>query len=127
MSNNCVFDFLNSIQENKKDLIETGEYPEQDYNPYLINRFLSSNIDTILYAQEMNRNWHLSKKMQYDYLRESIRSKKRKCSWGKKIKIENVDHIKLYFNCSTREALIHLEVLSEEDINKIKVICNGIK
>lgn len=126
MSHDATFKFLNSIHETKTDLLES-EYQPKDYNPYFVNRYLSSNMDTVLYAQEMNQRYHIPQHMQYDYLRTVIKSRRRKCSWGKKIKVENVDIVKLYYNCSTKDALRYLELLTDEQINKIKLICNNLK
>lgn len=126
MSHDIVFDFINSIHESKEDLMNE-KYQEKDYQPFYVNHYLSSNIDTLLYAQQMNEMSHLSNRMQYDYLRICIRSRKRRCTWGKKIKIKNVDSVKLYYNCSTKGALRYLEILSEEEINKIILACNSLK
>jgi hypothetical protein len=127
MSNEHTFTFLNSIHEGNTDLIESGQLTERDYNPYFINRFLSSNLDTILYAQEMNQRYHISNHMQYDYLRNVVRKRRRKCSWGKKTKIDNIEHIKLYYNCSTKDAVRYLDILNKEQINTIKAACSAIK
>ena len=37
------------------------------YPSYIVNRCLSSFTDTVLYANEMNKNSHLPNKMQYDF------------------------------------------------------------
>ena len=50
-------DWLNSINFNKEDL----SYDIKDYPPYVINRCLSGFIDTIMYANEMNRYHNLDK------------------------------------------------------------------
>lgn len=126
MSHDIVFQFLNSIHDSKEDLMEST-YQEKEYQPYFINHYLSSNIDTLLYAQQMNELPHASNRMQYDYLRVAIRPKRRRCSWGKKIKIKDVEDVKLYYNCSTKDALRYLEILSQDDINTIKNVCRNLK
>ena len=70
-------DWLNSINFNKISLIE--EYPStiKDYAPYIINRCLSGNIDSILFANEMNKYSFLDKDMQYSFYLNTLRKKKR--------------------------------------------------
>jgi hypothetical protein len=65
------FDFLNSINDTKKDLFDDPQ-AEKDYNSYLINRGLSYFPDTVLYANEMNRNFDIAKRWQFDFLKNSI-------------------------------------------------------
>jgi len=60
------FDWINSIQHNKTDMM-TDEYMEKSYNSFIINRGLSFGADTVIYANEMNSRPHLDKKMQYDF------------------------------------------------------------
>ena len=60
------FDFVNSINYSKKNLM-VDEQSEEEYIPFLTNRALSYFPDTILYAQEMNINGHIDKKLQYNY------------------------------------------------------------
>ena len=48
-------DWLNSINFNKENLIEEDPSTIRDYAPYIINRCLSGNIDSILFAYEINK------------------------------------------------------------------------
>ena len=82
------FDFLNSINENKKDLIREDPLNEKEYNSFMINRGLSYFSDTILYANEMNRSGDIPKKWQYDFYRISIPKKRRFSKWHKQNKLE---------------------------------------
>ena len=47
-----IFDFINDLNFNKKYIFDynTKTY----YNKYMINKFLSYNKETVLYANEMN-------------------------------------------------------------------------
>ena len=60
-------DWLNSINFNKKNLIEEDPSEIKSYAPYIINRCLSGNIDSILFANEMNKYSFLDKDMQYSF------------------------------------------------------------
>ena len=77
--------YANSISYTKTNLLDTDdELWESNYSPYMVNKIFSMYKDTILYANEMNKLPHLDNKMQYDYLLNIIRSKKRFTSWPKK-------------------------------------------
>lgn len=114
------FDFVNDILYNKKYIMVDNQ-KENEYVPFLSNRALSYNIETILYAQEMNIKNGLDKKLQYDYLINSTRPIKRRYSkWAKKIVNSDVDLIQEYFGCNFQNAKIALSILSKEQLKEIK-------
>ncbi len=47
-------DWLNSINQNKKNLIDDDASIEKTYSPYIINKCLSAHIDSIMFANEIN-------------------------------------------------------------------------
>ena len=55
-------DWLNSINFNKKNLIEEDPSVIKNYAPYIINRCLSGHVDCIMFANEMNKYPNLDKK-----------------------------------------------------------------
>ena len=112
------FDVINDISLKKAGLI-TGEN-EKDYNPFLTNRGLSYFPDTIFHAQEMNTLHHLDKKLQYDYLFNSIRKSKRFSKWSKKDNSKEIDVIIEYFGYSRKRAEEALTILDNEQIKAIK-------
>jgi len=115
-------DIIPSIMLSKKDVL-VDELSVKTYSPFVVNKSLSYHIDCVLYANEMNMNYNLSNKMQYDYLLSSIRPRKRPfMKWAKKVKQTDVDNIKLYFGYSTRAAieLLESEVLSEGQLKYIR-------
>jgi hypothetical protein len=119
MSSN-PFVYVDQILHGKENLIIDSN-TEKAYNPFLINKGLSYHYDCLLYANEMNMRHFADKKMQNDFLINSIRSKKRPfVKWTKSEKIENLEVIKSYFNYSESKAKDALRLLSEEQIQKIK-------
>ena len=60
-------DWLNSINMSKENLIDEDPELEKEYAPYIINKCLAGQLDSVLYANEMNMHHHLDKKMQYDF------------------------------------------------------------
>jgi len=114
------FDYVNSILQNKKNLI-IDELTEKEYQPFLVNRTLSYHKDCILYANEMNRRHLTDKKMQYDFLLNTIRSQKRPfAKWIKTEKSEDLECIKQVFGLSNEKAREAMRLLSNEQIQQLK-------
>ena len=113
-------DFLNSINDNKKNLMDEDELCERLYTPFIVNRCLSYFNETLLYANEMNRNSHLDKKMQYDYYVSSVRKRKRFSKWLKRESTSELDFIKQHFGYSDRKALEAMEILGVDGVNTLK-------
>ena len=86
----------------------------------MTNRALSYYPDTILYAQEMNINGHIDKKMQYNYFINNIRPAKRFAKWIKKKENNDIDAVRNYYNYNYKLAKIAVSILSEEQLKIIK-------
>ena len=114
------FDYLNAILQNKKQLI-VDDITEKGYEPFLINRGLSQHKDCILYANEMNRRHFLDKKLQNDFLLNTVRSQKRPfAKWVKSEKSEEIECVKLVYGLSDSKAREALRLLSDEQIQQLK-------
>lgn len=113
------FDFVNSIHHDKNDLI-VDDWSEKQYNPFIINKALSFGADTVIYANEMNSRPHLSKKLQYDFLRYIIKPKKRYNKWLKSEKLEAIEVIKEYYGYNNEKARQVCSILSPQQIVELK-------
>jgi hypothetical protein len=113
-------DWLNSINTTKVNLMDENHDLKKEYNPFIINKCLSSHIDAILYSNQMNMNHHLDKDMQYCFYINTLRKKKRFSPWIRKDKIDDLEYIKKYYGYSNEKAIQALKILSEEQINFIK-------
>ena len=60
------FEYTNAINYTKKDIM-VDDVAEKAYSSYMINRQLSYFPDTVLAANEMNRNHHLDNRLQFDF------------------------------------------------------------
>lgn len=118
-----IWDYMKAINDTKEDVI-VDEETEKGYVPFIINRGLSYFPDTILYANEMNQRAATDKAMQFSYLKESIRKRKRYSKWFKKEEQENIDLIIKYYNVSRAKALNMLPILTPENIAEIKRLYN---
>ena len=114
------FDYVNSILQNKKNLI-VDEQTEKDYVPFLTNRSLSYHRDCVLFANEVNRRHFLDKKLQYDFLLNTVRSQKRPfAKWAKSEKSDDIECIKHVYGFSDSKAREALRLLSKEQIQQLK-------
>ncbi len=117
------FDYVNSITFNKKDMMtgtENDDLAEKSYVPFVVNRALSYFPDTIMYANEVNRNHHLDNKLQYHYLINSIRPKKRFSKWAKKQEDNDLDAVAQYYGFNRDKAEQALSLLSPEQLQELK-------
>ena len=87
-------DWLNSVNFNKDNLIENDPESISSYPPYIVNRCLSGHLDTVLFANEMNRYNNLDKDMQYSFFLYTLRKRKRFSPWLKKEQVEDLDLVK---------------------------------
>jgi hypothetical protein len=113
-------DWLNSINQTKKNLLEEDPQLKKEYPPFIINKCLSGFVDTILFSNEMNMNHHLDNDMQYSFYLNSLRKKKRFSPWLQKDKIKDLDYVKRYYGYSNEKAQQALKILTKEQLNFIK-------
>ena len=113
-------DWLNSINFNKKDLIEEDPSTSKDYPPYIINRCLSGHLDCIMFVNEMNKYPNLDKDMQYSFYLNTLRKKKRFSPWLRKDKVTDLQCVKEYYGYSNEKASQALKILSKQQIDYIK-------
>ena len=112
-------DWLNSINLNKKNLIDEDPSVEKEYPPFIINKCLSGHLDTVMFANEMNKYPFLPKKMQHDFFIHIVRKKKRFSPWLRKDKIKDLDTVKTYYECSNAKAEQILKILTKEQLTTI--------
>jgi hypothetical protein len=114
------FDYLKAINSTKKDIFEL----EKDYSPFMINRGLSYFPDTVLFANEMNKHYHIDNRLQFDFLINIIRKRNRFSKWNKKFTSSNIDAVKKYYDYSSEKARDVLPLLSKENLKHIKESIN---
>ena len=107
---------LESINYTKEDVLDPQG---KDYVPFIVNKSLSYFMDTVAYANEMNKHPFLDKRMQYDYLKGSIRKRKRFSGWVKKDKSDIIDAIIKYYDVSYRKATEYERLLTEDQKQEI--------
>ena len=114
------FDYVNSINITKKDIMH-DDISEKAYPAFMVNRALSYFNDTVLYANEMNVHHTIDSKLQYCFLINIIKKKKRFSKWAKAYNIEDLELIKEYYGYSNEKAKSVLSLLNDAQINELKL------
>ena len=112
-------DWLNSIYFSKKNLLEEIDKPNH-YPAFIVNRMLSGNIDTALFASELNERFTMDKDMQYKFLLYAVPKRKRFSNYLKKNSLEDLELVKSYYGYNTEKALDALRLLSKEQLDYIR-------
>ena len=118
-SNMSPFDFLNAINDTKMNVM-VDDTTEKQYPPYMVNRGLSYYPETVMQANEMNQNYHLDSRLQFDFLINSISRKRRFSKWLKPTESEDLLIVKEHYGYSNEKARSALTILSSEQLNELK-------
>ena len=114
-------DYLPAINHTKKNLMNSDDPMwEKKYPAFMVNKVLSSFSDTIMLTNEMNRNHFLDRDMQFQFLLNSIRSKKRFTPYVRRSKIKDIECVKEYYGYSNEKAKSALDILTKEQLKLIK-------
>lgn len=113
------FDVIKTFTE-KKDYCIDDDEAEKAYIPFLINKTLSFNVETLLYANEMNLNHGLDKKLQYDYYFHSLKKRKYFTKYFKRKKDDDLDLIQKYYGYNVTKAKQALTILTDEQLTTIR-------
>ena len=112
-------DWLNSINFTKENLIEDPDMISS-YPPYIVNRCLSGHLDTVLFANEMNKYSNLDKDMQYSFFLYTLRKRKRFSPWLKKEQIDDLDLVKKHYGYSNEKAKVAVTLLTKTQLETIR-------
>jgi len=99
---------------------ENDELAEKLYVPFLTNKALSYFVDTVMYANEVNIHHIADNKLQYHYLINSIRPKKRFSKWAKKQEDNDLDAVMRCYGYNRVKAEAALTLLSPAQLEHIK-------
>ena len=116
------FDIINAINAGDKTLINAEN--EKQYSPYVINKGLSYGVDTVIYANEMNSRPHIPTRLQFDFLINTIRPRKRYNKWLKAETVEALDVIQEYYGYSMNKARQVLPLITQSHLDYMKTRLN---
>ena len=114
-------EYLNAINFTKKNLMDSDDLLwQKKYPAFIVNKILSGFQDCIMLVNEMNRNHFVDKDMQFHFLLNSIRSKKRYSPFLRSSKLKDLDVIKEYYGYNNDKAKTALDILTKDEVKLIK-------
>ena len=114
-------DYLKTINETKQNLLDSEDSSwEKEYPSWVVTKCMASHYDTVLLANEMNIYYDLPNKLQYDFYINTVRKRKRFSPWEKKVKLEDLETVKTYYNYSTQKAQAILKILNKDQLDHLK-------
>ena len=116
------FDYINAINSGKDIMSGTDNdaLAEKGYNPFLTNRQLSYFEDTIHVANAMNMHSNLENELQFSFLINIVRPKKRFAKWAKTEHHDDLEAVVEYYGYSYEKAKQIMDILSSQQIKDIK-------
>jgi len=125
MSYDLFKDYVPAISHNKKKLMDSDDDQwEKKYLPYYVNRNFANFQDTIMHAQQMNIYHTADRKMQFDFLLNSVRPRKRFSKWHKKIVHNDFECVKQYYGYNNKKTEQALTILTKDQIGCIRESMN---
>ena len=119
-------DYINAINYTKEPLLDTeDEEWTKKYPPYIVNKCIAPFPDSVMLVNEINQLHHLDKKLQFDFLINSLRSRKRYAPWMKAKKLESLEYVKEFYGYNNEKAKAALDILNDEQISAIKERLNN--
>jgi len=118
-----IFDYIDSVLRSKVNLMRGSNNDglmEKGYNAFMTNKALSFHVDTILYANELNRRSHLDNLLQYEYLLNTVRAMKRPRSWVKKQEAEHIALIQEKYQVNSTRAHEMYSIIGDDGVEEIK-------
>ena len=113
-------EYLKAINTSKEKLMDgEDEMWEKKYPPYIVNKCLAPFQDTIFLVNEMNMNHQIDKKLQFDFLLNTLRTRQRYTPWLKAKKEKHLECVKEYYGYSNEKAKSALNILNDEQIKTI--------
>ena len=114
------FQYVTSINDTKKDIM-IDDVTEKAYDSFMVNRSLSYFNDTAVLANVMNQYHHLDNKLQYHFLINIIRKRKRFSKWMKPETESDIEVVKEYYGYSNEKARQVLPLLSSDQLNELRM------
>ena len=113
--------YLKAINQTKEPLMDDeDEEWERKYVPFIVNKCVGAFPDTIMLVNEINQLPNVDKKLQFDFLINSLRPRKRFTPWLKAKKLENLEYVKEFYGYNNEKAKAALDILNDEQISAIK-------
>jgi len=114
-------DYINAINYTKEPLLDTEDEDwVKKYPAYIVNKCIAPFPDSVMLVNEINQLHHLDKKLQFDFLINSLRPRKRYAPWMKAKKLKSLEYVKEFYGYNNEKAKAALDILNDEQISAIK-------
>jgi cobyric acid synthase len=122
MSKLTPFDFIKDISHVKENIMkdDVDNEIEKQYNAFIVNRGFSYFMDTVIYANEMNIRSGVDAKLQFDFLINTVRQKKRYSKWHKAEQSDDIQIVKEYYGYNIHRAKEVLPLHTKEQLMFIR-------
>lgn len=117
-----LFDWLNQITYTKQPWETFTEEEKNEFNVYMINRFISMDPNYVDVVNLIQRYPTCSNKMVYKFYCDLLPKKKsffRYIKAKSKFDTETISKISEYYQCSTREAKEYVTILTDKEVENI--------
>lgn len=121
-----IFDIIDGFTKDKNPNLLDNPEVEKQYNPYLINRWVST-TDIFLPLINLINKYDVDKKIHYKYLLNTLPQRKFYFKYPKQLKDNNKDvkkNISKYFECGSRDTECILEILNDNVIDELNTKYN---
>lgn len=118
------WDIMDAINTHNTELVTADNEAQCKKEAFFLFRGLSMGPDTVIYANEMNSRPHLDFKLQFDFLINTIRPRKRYNKWVKAEKDEVLDVIQEYYGYSIVKARQVLKLHTPAQIELMRTKLN---
>ena len=114
-------DYLNAINFTKKNVMDSEDKMWiKKYPAFIVNKILSGFWDTIMLVNIMNQFPFLDKDMQFHFLINSVRSRKRFSPFLRASKLKNIGVVKEYYGYNNEKAKVALDILTKDELKILK-------
>ena len=90
------------------------------YPAFIVNKILSGFSDTLMLVNEMNKHHFLDKDMQFHFLINSVRSRKRFSPFLRANKLKDIGIVKEYYGFNNEKAKVALDILTKDQLKTLK-------
>ncbi len=114
-----IWDYMNALTETKDRSVTDDPDFDKEYLPFLINRGLSQHHDCVLAANQMNLLPELPPKLQFHFLLNTLRARRRYGAWLKYTVPDDVVAVAEYYGCSNKRATEILPLHTSAQLTEI--------
>ena len=115
-----VFEYVNAVTLTKDTSGLADPTFEKNYVPFIVNRALSYFQDSVLAANLMNERPWLDKRLQFLFLLNTLRPRKRFSKWLKHNVSEDARVVAEYYGCSLRQAIPLTNLHSSDQLTHMR-------